>query len=355
MAVEPEIDASLIRMLAGDAGLDVDSTEEGVDIEPRLGGPLPLEYVSEGAVPEPVAPPDAAAEVDIYGLDDTYGFEDEGMPQQGQLPTEDFIPALLTIERRRQYPTACQYWVKLENRLPFKIRNMALRFTTYLQNDSYDRPVIFDSEVRSFSELRPTDTQYRNIFYEQVDCADLNYIKVEDAGRCSMGALTKFSAQKGDCARFVEVQPSELICIFLDDGTFGNESGGGSERNPCSVVAQQDVDRLLTRLIQYYDERNTAKFSALFSPQVVSNESQGLEGLRRAFPSLFHPAEGSSLKLGNVSWKPRGGGAAGIWLSFRVAGRAGGEPIHKTFRVAMRAHLHKGQLVISHFLHEKRK
>jgi len=332
LAVEPEIDPGLQQSLEGDAGLDVESTEGGGMTQPGV------ELLPDGTV-----------EID-----------EEVLQRQREEIVDDFIPALLTLERRVQFSTACQYWVKLENRLPFKIRNMALRFTTYLKNDSYDRPVVFDSEVRSFSELRPTDSQYRNIFYEHVDCADLNFIKVEDAGRCSMGALTKFSAQSGECAKYVEVQPSDLICIYLDDGSYDAEggepmAGGRSKRNPCGIVSQYDVDQLLMKMIQAYDSGDLEGFAALFSSQVQSNEERGLESLKSAFPDLFQPVEGSRLKLGNVSWKSKSGGSAAIWLSFRLSG--GGEQqqaAEKTFRVAMRASMNRGQLLITHFLHEER-
>jgi len=77
--------------------------------------------------------------------------------------------------------------------------------------------------------------------------------------------------------------------------------------------------------------------------------------LKSAFPDLFQPVEGSRLKLGNVSWKSKSGGSAAIWLSFRLSG--GGEQqqaAEKTFRVAMRASMNRGQLLITHFLHEER-
>jgi hypothetical protein len=164
---------------------------------------------------------------------------------------EDYIPARLSVVRKKQHATACQYWLKLENRLPFMIRNLALRFSTYLKSNNYNRPVLFDSDVRSFSRLRPTDTQYRDIFYEDVECDDLSFIRVEDAGRCALGGLTKFSAQIGDCAKYVEVEPSDIICIFLDDqpvDVSDTEVEGQvimereTEQNPCWSATQRDVD-----------------------------------------------------------------------------------------------------------------
>jgi len=105
------------------------------------------------------------------------------------------IPALLSLERKVQLATACQYWVKLHNRLPFKIRNLALYFEAYIWEPGYDHPLLFDSTIKSFSDLRSTDSQYRDIFFQNSKCDRIAYIQVEDAGRRAIGALTKFSAQ----------------------------------------------------------------------------------------------------------------------------------------------------------------
>ena len=330
-AVEPEIDPGLQQSLEGDAGLDVDSAAQEATTGPGQE----------------------------YFTDDSFEIDEEVLQEQKGFAGEDFVPAPLTVVRRKQHDTACEYWVKLDNLLPFKIRNMALRFTTYLRNDNYNRPVVFDSEVVSFSELRPTDYQFRNIFYAHVDCEDLRYIKVEDASRCSMGELTKFSAQTGDCIKYIEVVPSDLICIYLDDGSYDSGvgepmAGGRSKRNPCGLITQYDIDRLLTRMIQSYNEGNHEEFAALFSPQVESNGGRGLEVLETTFPDLFNPEEGSTLRLGNVSWKPGSGGFASIWLRFRMnLARGDGGSEEKILGVGMRAAMRQGGLAVSHFFLEE--
>ena len=136
----------------------------------------------------------------------------QAAPEEGE--DQKPIPALLTVEKRREYADACQFWVRLQNRLPFKVRNLALRFSAFIQEDPYREPVFFDADTRSFSEVKPSEYQYREIFYMNLKCDEIAFIRVEDTGRCSVGELTKFSAQSGDCAKYVDVAASDLVKIF---------------------------------------------------------------------------------------------------------------------------------------------
>ncbi|GEM_PF-674584 len=143
--------------------------------------------------------------------DNTWEYVQEAPPAGNEVPP---VPALLTVEKKKDYADACQFWVKLQNRLPFKVRNLALRFSAFIQEDPYKEPVFYDADTRSFSEVRPTEYQFRGIFYMDIKCDQIAFIRVEDTGRCSVGELTKFSAQSGDCAKYVDVAESDLVKIF---------------------------------------------------------------------------------------------------------------------------------------------
>lgn len=103
---------------------------------------------------------------------------------------------------------ACRIGVILQNNLPYKIKDLAFHFTVY-KSASLD----YDSVTRSFFEIKPTDDQYRKVFFRGISCRDIHHILVEDPGRCSMGDLDKFSSYPGDCIEHVRVEPSRLISI----------------------------------------------------------------------------------------------------------------------------------------------
>lgn len=296
--------------------------------------------------------------------DGTLSIAEEAMMHQAP-EVQDYYPALLTVVRRKQYATACQYWVKLDNRLPFMIRNLALRFSTFLKDDDYNRPVLFDSQIRNFSRLRPTDSQFRDIFYEHVDCDALNYIRVEDTGRCSIGGSTKFSAQSGDCAKFIEVESSDMICIYLEDepavASETDVEGEGeavledrAKRDPCGIVTQQDIDDLLSTLIRSYETGDIEAFVGLFSEQVEINDAIGRYHVASQYDEVFRTTEQRSMRIGNVSWKPLMGGMASVWMNTRIkVDKGGGWSDERHLTVALRVHRRKGRLVIARMMHER--
>ena len=102
----------------------------------------------------------------------------------------------------------CRMGVVLQNDLSHKIKNLAIRFTVYKSNS-----LPSDSVTRSFSEIKPTDSQYRNLLFRGIRCSAIHHIKVEDPGRCAMGDLDRFSAQPGDCLEHIRVVHSEFLQI----------------------------------------------------------------------------------------------------------------------------------------------
>lgn len=102
----------------------------------------------------------------------------------------------------------CRLGVILQNNLPYKIKNLAVRLTVYKEAS-----LPYDSVTKSFFEIKPTDSQYTNLLFRGVRCSRIHSVKVEDPGRCAMGELDRFSAKPGDCLEFIRVKPSELIDI----------------------------------------------------------------------------------------------------------------------------------------------
>ncbi len=289
------------------------------------------------------------------------------MPEVTLDELKSMVPAQLTVKRVKQYETACQYWLRLENRLPFKIRNMALRFSAYILGKGYERPILYDTSTKSFSELRPTDVQYRDIFFEYADCAKLDFIKVEDAGRCSVGNLTKFSSQSGDCARFVEVKENDHICIYMDHGqedleVEGQQVDGKSDArrspdNPCGLVSQGDVDDLLDKFKASYEAGDLTSFTGLFDEKATTNDGVGRKVIQDTYGELFRESKTRELKLGNRAWKPKRGGSAVIRFMMDVKIDRGGfwGPDEYQIEGLMDVYLRGERLSIASFLHQQKK
>ena len=87
-------------------------------------------------------------------------------------------------------------------------KNLAIRFSVYKSES-----LPYDSVTRSFSEIKPTDSQYRKLLFRGISCSGIHHIQVEDPGRCSMGDLDRFSAQPGDCIEHIRVERNELVNI----------------------------------------------------------------------------------------------------------------------------------------------
>jgi len=238
---------------------------------------LPENWLDELLKEEPAAEEDAAVETDEVVADESVGAEEE------EVLGADFVPALLTVEIRKQHPYACQYWLKLTNRLPFKIRSLALRFSAYIKSEDYDEPVLFETLTRSFSELRPTDEKFLDLFYMNIPCEGIDFIKVSDTGHCAAGELTKFTAQAGDCARYVEVEQSDMVTIFKVAGDDVEEPGSGKREQMFTLVKQEDVDRLVARFIHGYEAGDIEKFVALFDANVQTDDGVGRKHIRQRF------------------------------------------------------------------------
>lgn len=103
---------------------------------------------------------------------------------------------------------ACRLGVVVENGLPYKIKNLSVRFTAYKSES-----LRYESVTRGFYEIKSTDSQYQQVYFRGIGCSEIHHVKVEDPGRCTMGDLDRFSSNPGDCIALVELEPSNLINI----------------------------------------------------------------------------------------------------------------------------------------------
>lgn len=366
---------SLAMFMAADAMSQ--TPDDGVSPPPgdAMGNPPPPPPpVPQGEMDEPageLAEPGIeveSGEADAPWLENFTDAEGNA-PDVSPAEISNWQPALLTVKRVKQYATACQYWLKMENRLPFKIRNLALRFSAYILGKGYEAPILYDTSIKSFSEMRPTDVQYRDIFFEYADCDNLDFIKVEDAGRCSVGNLTKFSAQSGDCARFIEVKENDLICIYLDRGQ-GELAMEGQEEdsqvaaasrrtadNPCGLVTQGDVDDLLDKFETSYETGDLTTFSNLFDENATINDGVGRKLILETYGELFRTTKSRQLKLGNRAWKPTRGGSAVVrfLLDAKIDRESYWGPDKYQVEGMMEVYLRGDRLSISSFLHQQEK
>jgi hypothetical protein len=116
--------------------------------------------------------------------------------------------AVVNVNMKTSYADACKFGVTLTNNLPYKITNISVRFAAYIKGD-----VQYDHVTRNFFEVKPTEHQYREITFGQITCPEIDRIVVSDPGRCAMGQLTRFSAQPGDCGKYVDIAPSHYVRV----------------------------------------------------------------------------------------------------------------------------------------------
>ena len=142
--------------------------------------------------------------------DHTWEYVTPGAAQQSAEVEQEQPPrAVLHVSHVNELEGgACRIGVILQNDLPYKIKNLAIRFSVYKS-----AAVPYDSVTRSFSEIKPTDRQYRKLLFRGISCSAIHQIKVEDPGRCAMGELDRFSAQPGDCLEHIRLEHSELVNI----------------------------------------------------------------------------------------------------------------------------------------------
>jgi hypothetical protein len=116
---------------------------------------------------------------------------------------------VLSVHLKKEFSDACMLGMTLTNNLDVKVTNLSVRLTAYIRGD-----VKYDSITRNFTAVKPTEKQYRDIIFTQIQCPEIDYIGVTDPGRCAIGEeMNRFTAAPGDCAKFVDVAVSPLITV----------------------------------------------------------------------------------------------------------------------------------------------
>lgn len=116
--------------------------------------------------------------------------------------------ATLTVIRHESVSNGCVIGLELDNQLNELIRTLVLRFTAYLGPE-----IKFDTVSRGYSFVRPTLSSYEEIQFRGVTCEDIASVEVSAARNCSVGELTKFSSDPGDCLELIEVAPTNRLVI----------------------------------------------------------------------------------------------------------------------------------------------
>lgn len=116
---------------------------------------------------------------------------------------------VVSIHMKKEFPDACMLGMTLTNNLDIKVTNLSVRLTAYIRGN-----VEYESITRNFTEVKPTERQYRDLVFTQIQCSEIDYIGITDPGRCAIGEdMNRFTTQPGDCAKFVDVAVSPHITV----------------------------------------------------------------------------------------------------------------------------------------------
>lgn len=233
--------------------------------------------------------------------------EPEAAKPEEVKPEEVFVPALLSVELKKQHAYACQYWIKLNNRLPHKIRNLPLRFSAYIKSPDYPDPIVYESVTRSFFEMRPTEEQYLDLFYINVGCDDILSIRVADTGQCTVGESSRFTTQTGDCGRYIVVQESPLVKMVKATAT-------GEEPPPAPTpeaktaqidteIKQEHIERLISHFILTFGKGDLEGLMGMFD-QSAPHAGLDVEAIRKHYADLFKTTHSRTMGVQHLSWRP---------------------------------------------------
>ena len=137
-------------------------------------------------------------------LRDNGTWEFSGKPQGG-----DGEPrAALTLEKKFDLARGCRLGLRLQNDLPAQIRTLVLRFTAFKEAQ-----VAFETVSRGYSYIKPTVSQYQEISFRDITCAEISSVAVSAARNCHVGQLTKYSASEDRCLELIDVRPSDMLPI----------------------------------------------------------------------------------------------------------------------------------------------
>ncbi|MFT5174695.1 MAG: hypothetical protein ACI8W7_002884 [Gammaproteobacteria bacterium] len=102
----------------------------------------------------------------------------------------------------------CIFGLRLHNNAGFNIASLVPQFTAHVKND-----VKYENLFVGFQRIKPTQNQYKELAFSRIACAEITRITVHGGDRCAMAELTKYSPEKGECLKHVEIRPSQLVKI----------------------------------------------------------------------------------------------------------------------------------------------
>jgi hypothetical protein len=116
--------------------------------------------------------------------------------------------AVISVANISGLRNACKIGLRLENNLGYKIKSLIPSFSVYTT-----KGILYETVSKSFSSIKPTKKQYRQIQFIGITCEDIGHVRIHGAGHCSMGLMDKFNEEEGECLSHIYVQASDLIKI----------------------------------------------------------------------------------------------------------------------------------------------
>lgn len=155
-----------------------------------------------------VAPVDAATDAVTDDGERVRLYDDFTWQYLESEETPTVVEITLRVVSKTNQQGSCVLGLKLKNDAPYRIVSLVPQFSALVKGD-----VPFDNVFVSFQNVRPTLTQYQEIKFKQVACEDITRVKMHGGDRCNMSDLTKYSPEKGECLKRIDIEPSHLIEI----------------------------------------------------------------------------------------------------------------------------------------------
>jgi len=118
------------------------------------------------------------------------------------------MSALISVANISGLRNACKIGLRLENNLGYKIKSLIPSFSAYTT-----KGVLYETVSKSFSSIKPTKKQYRQIQFIGITCEEIGHVRIHGAEHCSMGQMDKFNEAEGECLSHIHVKASDLVKI----------------------------------------------------------------------------------------------------------------------------------------------
>jgi len=114
----------------------------------------------------------------------------------------------IEVTRKQERHGNCVFGLRLQNDTSFLIVSLVPQFTAHVAGD-----VKYENVFQGFQRIKPTRTQFQELTFSRIKCDEITRILVHGGDRCAMNDLTKYSTEKGECLKHVQVIPSPLVNI----------------------------------------------------------------------------------------------------------------------------------------------